>query len=115
MAKAARATSAHGISLVEQVKAQRSIPMLEVFGLTRTSQRMPVQSAMVLAKNHRSEFLFTVLAAWVMSERRKALAEISQGEEAKTHDVAAVRETRADPARVFGKRPAAEVDRKRVK
>src|SRR5580693_9278412 len=108
IAKAARATSVRGISLAEQVKAPRLIPMLVVFGLTKISQRIPAQSAAVLAKNHRAEFLFTVPAAWVT-------AETSQVAKAKTRDVAAVPETRAAPARVFGKRPVAEVDRKQVK
>src|ERR1700722_7639717 len=115
IAKAARATSALGISLAEQEKALRLIPMLVVFGLTKISQRTLARSAAVLAKNHRAEFLFTVPAAWVMWERRKALAEISQVAKAETRDVAAVRETRAAPARVFGRRRAAEVDRKPVK
>ena len=53
--------------------------------------------------------------AWVMAEKQKAPAEILQAAKAKTHDAAAVRETRAAPARVFGRRPAAEVVRKRVK
>jgi hypothetical protein len=89
--------------------------MLVVFGLTKISQGIPAQSAVVPAKNHRAEFLFTEPAAWVMAEKRKVPAETSQVAKAKTHDVAAVPETRAAPARVFGKRPAAEVDRKQVK
>src|ERR1700722_18239357 len=96
--------------------------MLVAFGSTKISRRTPAQSAMApaanqrtLAKNHRAEFLFTVLAAWGMSERRKAPAETSQVAKAKTRDVAAVRETRAAPAREFGKRLAAEADRKRGK
>jgi hypothetical protein len=51
----------------------------------------------------------------VTAEKRKVPAETSQVAKAKTHDVAAVPETRAAPARVFGKRPAAEVERKQVK
>src|ERR1700733_8529582 len=115
IAKAARGTSARGISLAEQVKAPRLIPMLVVFGLTKISQRIPPQSAAVLAKNHQAEFPFTVPAAWVTAEKRKVPAETSQVAKAKIHDVAAVPETRAAPARVFGRRPAAEVDRKQVK
>jgi hypothetical protein len=114
IAKAARATSAHGISLAEQEKARRLIPMLVVFGLTKISRRVPAQSAVVPAKNHRAESLFTVPAIWVMSERREVLAETPQVAKAKTHGVAAVPETRAAPAHVFGKRPAAEADRKPV-
>ena len=45
IAKAARATSAHGISSAERTKAPRSILMLEVFGLTKISQGIPAQSA----------------------------------------------------------------------
>src|ERR1700722_9913178 len=115
IAKAARATSAHGISLAGQVKAPRLLPMLVVFGLTKISQRMPAQSAAVLAKNHRAEFLFTVPAAWVTAEKRKVPAETSQVAKAKTRDVAAGPETRGAPARVLGKRRVAEVERKRVK
>ena len=54
IAKAARATSAHGISLAEQAKVRSSIPMRVVFGLTKISQRTPAQSAMGPAENHRT-------------------------------------------------------------
>jgi hypothetical protein len=101
--------------LAEQVKARRLIPMLVVFGLTKTSQRTPAQSVMALAKNRRPEFLFTEQAVWVMPERWKVLAETSQVAKAKTHDVAVVPETRAAPALVFGTLPEAGVGRKRVK
>src|ERR1700677_3105179 len=91
IAKAARATSARGISSAEQVKALRLIPMLVVFGLTKISQTTPAQSAMApaenrqtLAKNHRAESLFTAPANWVTSERRGSLAENSRVAKGKT-------------------------------